>query len=482
MRPRVARRPTTFLLVMFAALACARDGAGAIPDAVTSGAWCEVRGPHVRVLSDAGIARADHVAERIERLREQLARTAPSLGVASAPADVVFLFRSGETFRDYLPLYQGRPEEDSGLYQPSPAGGFVLLQDGADRELDRVALHESTHAMLHAAIPRVPLWLDEGLAQYSSSLRVDDADARVGEPLPELVAWLRGHDLIPLEQLFAMDGASPDYHAGERRETFYAESWLLVHLLLTDQVDDRPRFDRYLSALAHGEPAAPAFRAAFGEPRQVQYRLELYLHRPSLGSMNWSFALPYSRMPVVRRERVASADVLAALGAMLRWRPGEGRSRAREHLEAALALAPDDADALALQRSLAGVTASDPVPDAAAGGESDFEREQRAIGAFNTGAQAFNRGLYSAARRQFRLAAELARRPDLVEKIRHAQELLRITDADPDVDRLHRMLQTNRRGEARRFVAEMLGHDIDPVLRTSLTRLAAALDAAAADR
>jgi hypothetical protein len=467
--------PGTIAFALAALLAPALAGAQ-IPDGVTSATWSEVRSPHVRVITDCGVERADRLAERIERLREQLSRMTPSLARDPAQSDVVFLFRNSETFRAYLPLYQGRPEEDTGLYQPSPTRGYVLLQDDSDAQLDRVALHESTHAMLHAAIHQVPLWLDEGLAQYLSTLRVDDADARVGEPLPEMIDWLRSHDRLPMNDLLGMQGDSPDYHAGDRRRTFYAQSWLLVHLLLTGQYADDQRFDRYLAALAQGTPAASAFSASFGDPQRLQWQLDAQLQRATIAPMEWSFPVPYSRMRVERREGVAIPEVLTLLGGMLRWRSG-GVAMAADHARAALQLDPGNNAAQVLLMQLHdGMTASAEVAQGG-DGESEFDREQRAIGAYNTGVAAYNRGEIGLAHAQFRAAAALARRPDLVAKIANAQCAVQRTGAYARLDELHAMIAGGRHEQARRLVAQLLASDVDDTLRRSLGRLAAVLNA-----
>lgn len=467
--------PGTLAFAAVALLAPVWAGAQ-IPAGVTSATWSEVRSPHVRVITDCGVERADRLAERIERLREQLSRMTPSLARDPAQPDVVFLFRDSETFRAYLPLYQGRPEEDTGLYQPSPTMGYVLLQDDNDEQLDRVALHESTHAMLHSAIHQVPLWLDEGLAQYLSTLRVDDADARVGEPLPGGIAWLRSHDRLPMADLLGMQGDSPDYHSGERRRTFYAQSWLLVHLLLTGQYADNQRFDRYLGALAQGTPAAAAFQAAFGDPQRLQWQLDAQLQRAEIAPMEWSFPVPYSRMRIERREGVPTPEVLTLLGGMLHWRSG-GVAQAADHARAALQLDPGNSAAQALLAQLhEGASAS---VDVAQGGdgESEFDREQRAIGAYNTGVAAYNRGELGLARAQFRAAATLTTRPDLVSKIANAQDAVQHTGAYARLDELHQMIVAGRHFEARRLVSQLLAGDVDDTLRRSLGRLIAVLNA-----
>jgi hypothetical protein len=351
MRP--FRHLLRFAVVPLAALFAAGAAHAAVSESVLRGAWSEVTTPHVRVLSDAGPERARHVAERLERLHEQVARTVPALASNSGRPRTAFVFARGGAFRDYLPLYDGRPEEDNGLFQPGPVADWLLFEDGADADLDRVALHEYTHALLREVAPNAPVWLNEGLAQYFSTLRVDAADARVGEPAPECVAWLHGHDLLPMEDLLGTGHGSSDYHTGDRRGTFYAESWLLVHMLLNENVADLARWDQYLGALHRGDEPRAAFRASFGDERQLFWRLEVYAHRPSYGAMNWGFSQPFASLAVSARSRVPNAEVTAALGEMLLWERGADLSAAREHAAAALALEPGDPSANRLVASIA---------------------------------------------------------------------------------------------------------------------------------
>lgn len=465
-------RPHLFAIVIAALAVCAPGARAAIPDAVAGGEWCEVRTAEVRVLTDAGLARADRIAERIERLHERVRRTLPSLAAGDA-ACTVLLFRSPATFREYLPRWQGQPEDDTGLYQPGSGGGWLLLPDGSDRELDSATLHEATHALVRVALPRPPVWLDEGLAQYFSTLRVDDADGRVGDPLPECLAWLRANAPMRVADVLALDATAADYHAGGRRLAFYATSWLLVHLLLTESVADQQRFDGYLGALRRGEAPASAFTAAFGDPAALDRRLALYLQRRSLGAMAWSLASPYARMPAERRARVDAAERLAEFAAMLRWRPGDGPAFAREHAEAALSRDPAQSGARAVLAALDAVVRA-PVAD----GRSDFAREQLAIGAFNTGVDAHRVGDAVRAVGHFRLALELTQRPDLQARAREAIALLRSTGEYAELATVHELLAAGRRAAARQRVADLLGGPLSDTGRRSLERLAAALDAA----
>jgi hypothetical protein len=91
--------------------------------------------------------------------------------------------------------------------------------------------HEATHALLHGSYGALPLWLDEGLAEYfESDLSTSDSER---ERIDHLVADLKGGwtpDLARLQSLSDIRQMTP-------RD--YREAWGWVHLLLTDSSPKR---------------------------------------------------------------------------------------------------------------------------------------------------------------------------------------------------------------------------------------------------
>ena len=78
----------------------------------------------------------------------------------------------------------------------------------------------------------LPLWLNEGLAQFYQNTELDQTTARTGEPSVSDVYFLRQQHLIPLPTLFTVDHNSPYYHEEDKGNIFYAESWALTHFLM----------------------------------------------------------------------------------------------------------------------------------------------------------------------------------------------------------------------------------------------------------
>lgn len=101
--------------------------------------------------------------------------------------------------------------------------------------------HELTHALLHSVLKDVPLWLDEGLAEYYETppdwkgvnyQHVNYFRREGGEPLKP--------DLTRLEELSQVQQMSP---------TEYREAWAWVHLMLRGNPEAKAVLLNYLQQL-----------------------------------------------------------------------------------------------------------------------------------------------------------------------------------------------------------------------------------------
>jgi hypothetical protein len=109
--------------------------------------------------------------------------------------------------------------------------------------------HEATHALLHASVAELPLWLDEGLAEYYEV--PDDRAGLNGEHLARF-ADDRGEGWTPqLERLEALRDVR------EMSPRDYRESWAWVHYLLNGPKPNRMMLLEYLADLRERPDAAP---------------------------------------------------------------------------------------------------------------------------------------------------------------------------------------------------------------------------------
>src|SRR5262249_16193790 len=110
-----------------------------------------------------------------------------------------------------------RQRERRGVLQFGRGGELHRSQHGgwSSAGVDRVSRVRSLPVQEND--PLVPLWLNEGLAEYYSTFTVDNGVPSVGKPIESHIDWLRTHRLIPLAELFATTHASRDYHEGDRQ-------------------------------------------------------------------------------------------------------------------------------------------------------------------------------------------------------------------------------------------------------------------------
>lgn len=108
------------------------------------------------------------IFDSLEGLPMELAR---ELSVPPTQKTVkVFIFSNKESFREYLEnTYPGLPQRRAYFFANKRAGGlgeemqiFTMRSDRLEQDLR----HELTHALLHGAFGTVPLWIDEGIAEY----------------------------------------------------------------------------------------------------------------------------------------------------------------------------------------------------------------------------------------------------------------------------------------------------------------------------
>ncbi len=89
--------------------------------------WVEVKSPHFSVMTDAGDKRGREVAMRFEQMRSVFGALMTKTKVnLSVPLQIV-AFRNSKEFRDFVPLWHGKPGHFAGLFQPGEDRSFIML-------------------------------------------------------------------------------------------------------------------------------------------------------------------------------------------------------------------------------------------------------------------------------------------------------------------------------------------------------------------
>ena len=206
------------------------------------------RGPQLVVNSDFKLPEQSRLLDDLEQLRGRVSRTL-ELPVSEQPIQV-YLFKSEKLYRRFLKKHF--PDF------PKRRAFFVRRQNELAvyaHYSDRVAedlRHEVSHGYLHSVLRRVPLWLDEGLAEYFEI--PPERNANHTQHIHELTAALKTtEENAPwqpnMARLESLGGA------GEMQQLDYAESWAWVHWLLETPPERREALQDYLrDARKSGKP------------------------------------------------------------------------------------------------------------------------------------------------------------------------------------------------------------------------------------
>jgi Flp pilus assembly protein TadD len=303
-------------LLAFASLCLLSVSALAIEPPREKERWTTLSIDELTLYSSADDATTRSVASDLVRLRGALG-VVTKLKVRSPLPTRVFIFGDLRTFEQYCQAAIGRSDKLSGVFLSDRDGNHVLIA-GSSRGVDRVVYHELTHYFLKNTVSsQVPLWFNEGLAEFYSTFRANKDTVDVGLPVDMHIAWLRDQQLIPLKDLFAVNHDSKEYHEGNRQGVFYAESWALVHYLMIGNPERREQLGTYVGLIASGKSIDDAFRAAFHSSfEDMERELRKYIRGFAMSYIRYTMAdlKPVeiaAPLPLPRDEQlVALADLL----------------------------------------------------------------------------------------------------------------------------------------------------------------------------
>jgi tetratricopeptide (TPR) repeat protein len=254
-----------------------------------SEAWLQLQSPHFTVVTDANEKQGRHIADQFERMRWVFQTLFPKLNVDPATPIVVIAVRDKKGFQELEPeAYLAKGQINlTGLFLHGPDKNYILVRlDGQEEHPFATVYHEYTHVQLSGAAEWLPLWLNEGLAEFFQNTDIRDKEVNLGQASVNDILYLRQHRLLPLATLFQVDASSPYYHEEQKGSVFYAESWALTHYLeMTDKQANTHRLGDYVELLSKHQDPVTAAAQAFGDLQQLQKNLDAYVANASIQTL-----------------------------------------------------------------------------------------------------------------------------------------------------------------------------------------------------
>jgi tetratricopeptide (TPR) repeat protein len=304
---------------------------------IAKDSWIGVRTKNFYLIGNAGEKDIRKVGLKLEQFREVFTRLFTNMRFNTPVPTTVVVFKSDDSYAPFKPN-----ANTAGYFQAGQDVNYITLTTEVRGQQDpfSVIFHEYTHLLVENTFADVPLWFNEGLAEYYSTFTItDDQKVRLGTPIGSHVFLLRESKMLPLRTLFEVDHKSPHYNEAKKQGIFYAQSWALMHYLIIGKAGKVEQLGKFMELLTAKTPLEQAFQQAFGTPMEVMEKeLRDYVKKDRYNVLDGHFENKLELDTTNQAAPLTEAEAQAYLGDLLAH---SRRKDAYTYLEKALKLDPN---------------------------------------------------------------------------------------------------------------------------------------------
>jgi hypothetical protein len=198
------------------------------------------------IHTDFPLAEQHRIVRELESLRADVSQQL-DLPISDEPVHL-YLFENKERYDAFAARqFPGFPTRRAFFVATDTTlSVFAVWQDRIAEDLR----HETTHGYVHAVVPTIPLWLDEGVAEFFELPRSEQGvhAAHVAHLSGRLLEGTWRPDIDRMEALAS---------AGELSQDHYAEAWCWTHWLLHTTPERRRLLQDYLADVRSDARTAP---------------------------------------------------------------------------------------------------------------------------------------------------------------------------------------------------------------------------------
>lgn len=305
--------------------------------------WCVIEDEAMQLYSDLPRRRNRELFQALIEFDSAVGKLIPRRATGIKPKVRILVFRK---FRDFARIFGTR--KIIGISQPSLSEHtLAIAKNPRTRRVEDTAFHEYVHFLYSTVVePRVPVWFEEGLAQYLSTAElVGDGKVLIGKlPARELYKAMARSDPAWTQILghrFALNWERHDFLQS------YRSSWAIVHYLLhgTDS-DGEPlvnRVPQLLQEIAEGRPSLETMTSVSGySTEQLHNAIQRHLRLGRGTDRLIEYQAPI-RETEPQSRCLESHEINLLLGQVLRYR---NPSQAQKFLVKARETKPNDVPTL----------------------------------------------------------------------------------------------------------------------------------------
>lgn len=237
--------------------------------------WLKIASPNFELYTTAGEKDARRTLEYFEQVRDFFIRVKSQEVTTRLPVTIV-VFRNQKEYKPYS------PREGAAAFFIGDEQRDYIVMGGTGQEHYPTAVHEYMHLLIRHSGLKISPWLNEGIAEVYSTLAPLGGKILVGS-VPRGSGYSLGEQKwLPVDAMLRVTHDSPEYNEKDRTGLFYAQSWLLTHMMMLDPAYSKA-FGKFLVDTSNSGSAEGAFQRVYAKTvADVDKDLRAYYRSNSL--------------------------------------------------------------------------------------------------------------------------------------------------------------------------------------------------------
>jgi tetratricopeptide (TPR) repeat protein len=237
--------------------------------------WSKIASPNFEMYTTAGEKDARRALEYFEQVRDFFMRIKSQQVTTRLPVTIV-AFKNEKQYKAYS------PRETTAAYFIGDEQRDYIVMGGVGSEHYPTAVHEYMHLLVRHSGLKLPVWLNEGLAEVHSTLRPLAGQMLLGAIPQGRTYALQQLKWFPTIALVSINHDSPEFNEKDRSGLFYSQSWMLTHMLMLHDAYSR-QFGKFVGDLSSSGSSEGAFQRVYGKtPADIDRDMQAYYRSNSL--------------------------------------------------------------------------------------------------------------------------------------------------------------------------------------------------------